>query len=710
MTPSLLINFYMPNLGWNSRDEVVSVPLNPTLTKRIGLLCLLPMAALIVGGALRLSDDFGRARDADMVAEVISRAPVISNLVHELQKERGMSAGFIGAKGREFGDGLRNQRHEVDRATEAFLEAISNAGGRLAFDGFSHPYDNSRAALGRIGDIRVAVDRLTVSGGDMAKTYTALIGDLLAMVGSVGLVTEDVAEVRSLEAFSALLQAKELAGRERAMGTTGFASGSFSGSVFREFVGLGMRQETLFASFEKHARPDQIVRLQGALSGEVQEGVVAMRRVAYEAPFGGDLSAVSGPAWLVASTRRIDALKKVEDAIAADVVSQARETAGAAHAAAWRLAGILGTVVVVTLAVLILVARSIALPLKQLSAVMKRLASDDLSVEILGRTRRDEIGEMAAAVEVFRANAVERRRLEVERGREVAARQARRELLERAIADFRADITNLLGAMSMETTRMETVADDLVGIAQASSKHADAASSATRDATGNVQVVAAAAEELAASISEISERVQRTSAIVSEASSATAQSEREVDALLTASARIGAVVDLIDKIAAQTNLLALNATIEAARAGAAGRGFAVVAAEVKDLATQTAVATQEISAQIAGIQGSTTTTVASIRGIAERMATVREFTAEIAAAVEEQSAATNEIAVNVQRAATGTVSATRSVTDVSGSARETTAAAETMRVAGVGVVQGRAGLERAVQQFLGRVMEDRHAA
>lgn len=686
------------------------MPLNPTLTKRIGLLCLLPMTTLIVGGALRLSGDFGRARDAEVVAEVISRAPAISNLVHELQKERGMSAGFIGAKGREFGDGLRNQRHAVDRAAGAFLEMVPNADGRLAFEGFSHPYDKSRSALGRIADIRVAVDRLTVSGGEMAKTYTSLIGDLLAMVDSVGRVTEDAAEVRSLDAFSALLQAKELAGRERAMGTTGFASGGFSGTVFREFVGLGMRQETLFAIFEKHARPDQNIRLREALSGEVQDGVVAMRLVAYDAPFGGDLSGISGPTWLAASTRRIEALKKVEDSIAVEVVSQAREAAKAAHEAAWKLAGILGIVVVATLAVLLLVARSIALPLKQLSTVMKRLASDDLSVEIVGRARRDEIGEMAGAVEVFRTNALERRRLEAEQAKEVAARQARRELLERAIAEFRADITNLLGAMSSETTRMETVADDLVGIAQASSNHADVASSATRDATGNVQVVAAAAEELAASISEISERVQRTSSIVSEASSATAQSEREVDGLLTASARIGAVVDLIDKIAAQTNLLALNATIEAARAGAAGRGFAVVAAEVKDLATQTAVATQQISAQIAGIQGSTTMTVASIRGIAERMATVREFTAAIAAAVEEQSAATNEIAVNVQRAATGTVSATRSVADVSGAARETTEAAEAMRSAGVGVVQGRVGLERAVQRFLGQVLDDRHAA
>lgn len=124
---------------------------------------------------------------------------------------------------------------------------------------------------------------------------------------------------------------------------------------------------------------------------------------------------------------------------------------------------------------------------------MKRLASDDLSVEIVGRARRDEIGEMAGAVEVFRTNALERRRLEAEQAKEVAARQARRELLERASPNSRADITNLLGAMSSETLRMETVADDLVGIAQASSNHADVASSATRDATGNVEVVAAAA-------------------------------------------------------------------------------------------------------------------------------------------------------------------------------------------------------------------------
>ena len=682
----------------------------PTLTTRIGLMCLLPMLALIAGGVMRMSGEFGRAGEAEVIAEVVSRAPVVSNLVHELQKERGVSAGFIGARGKEFAEILGEQRGRVDRAVAALLEAIPAATGKLGFEGFSRPYHRGREAIGHMGAVRTAVDGLSISGADMAKFYSALIADLLAAIESVAQTTDDGSIVRSLDAFSALLQAKEFAGRERAMGTTGFSSGAFSGPVFREFVGLAARQDAFFAVFEKQALPDQLRRLREAIAGPVQDDLAAMRRIAHDAPFGGDLAGVTGPAWLKVSTRRIDALKVVEDGIAADVVRLATKTAAEARGAAWKLTGALGLVVVATLVVLLLVARSISRPITQLVGLMKRLAADDLTIEIVGRERHDEIGEMAAAVEVFRANAVERHRLEAEQAKDVAARQARRELLERAITEFRNEITRLLGAMGSETDRMADVADDLVGIARSSSTHADAASSATREATGNVQVVAAAAEELAASISEISEKVHCTSSIVSEASEATAQSEREVDGLVAASVRIGAVVDLIDKIAAQTNLLALNATIEAARAGAAGRGFAVVAAEVKDLASQTATATQEITAQIAGIQESTTATVDAIRGIADKMAMVREFTGAITAAIEEQSAATNEIAVNVQKAAAGTVNATESVADVSDSARETTTAAQTMRDAGAGVVSSREGLERAVGRFLDAVVDDRKVA
>ena len=308
----------------------------------------------------------------------------------------------------------------------------------------------------------------------------------------------------------------------------------------------------------------------------------------------------------------------------------------------------------VVLVLVFLVAGQTARPIKQMAAKMHALAADDTSIKVEGTDRKDEMGEMARSVDVFRRYIVERREQEAAKERDQATQWARQQAVENMISSFREAATNMIAQASMASDELATVSRELSDSAAESRSRADSARQASLRATSNVQSVASAAEELTASITEIAGQVARTSSMVGSAADGARIANAKVTGLATAASRIGEVVGLIEAIAQQTNLLALNATIEAARAGDAGKGFAVVAAEVKALAEQTSKATDEISSQIAAIQGETRAVVDAIRSISGTMEEVNGFATAMAAAIEQQSAATNEIGTNIDGAATGT--------------------------------------------------------
>ena len=346
----------------------------------------------------------------------------------------------------------------------------------------------------------------------------------------------------------------------------------------------------------------------------------------------------------------------------------------------WSEARWIGSILAVALLLVagmcFLVGRSIVGPITGMTAAMRKIADGATNTVIPAQERRDEVGAMAQSVQVFKTNMIDAARLRGEQDELKKQAEAERiGLLGKMADEFESSVRSSLDALAGAAVDLRTTSNSMSGAASEASRQANTVASVAEQASANVQTVAAATEELSSSVSEIGRQVSESTRVAQQAVEEANRTNVTVQGLSAAAQKIGDVIKLISDIASQTNLLALNATIEAARAGEAGRGFAVVASEVKSLASQTAKATEEISAQVAAMQGATTNAVQAIEGIGGTIGGINEITTVIAAAVEQQGAATREIARNVQEAAHGTSAVSGNIGGVTRAAGETGTAA-----------------------------------
>jgi methyl-accepting chemotaxis protein len=455
------------------------------------------------------------------------------------------------------------------------------------------------------------------------------------------------------------------------------------------------------AEFEKAGLPANLVSMLGTIKASTGKYSDAFEKASTNLMLGDERYYKSIVPVTVGATEKLsglqDSIKKLFERTKADTEDRISSTMFLQEIVA-------GVAALAGLLIAFLIARGIVGPISGLSSSMLKLASGNLDVAVPGLDRKDEVGEMAHTVEVFKNNGLEMVRMRAEQDvtEKRSAEQRKADMMK--LADqFESAVGQIVETVSSASNELEASATSLTSTAERSEQLTTSVAAASEQASTNVQSVASATEELSSSVSEISRQVQESARMATDAVGQARITNERVSELTKAASRIGDVVELINTIAGQTNLLALNATIEAARAGEAGRGFAVVASEVKALAEQTSKATGEIGQQIMGIQAATEESVNAIKEISSTIERLSEISSTIAAAVEEQGAATQEISRNVQQAAQGTQQVSANITDVQRGASETGTASSQVLSAAQSLSGDSGRLKLEVGKFLDTV-------
>ncbi|WP_139857694.1 methyl-accepting chemotaxis protein [Bradyrhizobium ivorense] len=675
---------------------------NTRILYRIAFSALLPLIAFAALAIYDISAKWSVRADIAQMQPIAEGVGKLSRLVHQLQRERGLSSAYLASKGAQMRTELGEQRKHTDaeRAVAAPVLADLKRSGTVELAAAAQA---AQDGLDKLEPRRTEIDALAIAPPAAVGYLTDTIGRLITVITGIAKLSSDDEISKSIAAYANLIEGKERAGQERAAVAGGIAAGRFEPQLYVRAIGLAAAQEGFFSAFRAVGTRQARELFSGTMSGPAIDTFNAMRRTVEQGGLVGDFKSLDSKSWFDAATVRIDMLKSVEDGLAAELARLMTDKKEEATMSLDLVAGMMLLALLLGSLAVLAMARSITGPINTLASNMTGLAEGRLDLQVGATDRGDEIGVMARAVQFFKESMIRAAELAAKDAEAVNQRTARAARVGDLTDRFHDDIGVVIDSVITASSQLEATAAQMSKSADITSSQAASVAEATHAASGNMQTVAAATEELSGSVSEIGRQVTQSAQIAQRAAADGRRTNETVQGLSAAAEKIGDVVKLISEIASQTNLLALNATIEAARAGDAGRGFAVVAAEVKTLAEQTARATDDIRAQIGAIQMTSGDVVTAIRGMTATIDEINEIASSIASAVEEQGAATQEIARNVQHAAEGTGDISANISVVTGSANESGRAASRVLGASEELSLQSARMRSQVESFINSI-------
>ncbi|PLK69288.1 methyl-accepting chemotaxis protein [Rhizobium sp. TH135] len=697
---------------------------------------MIPLVAALTLASMEFLSLWGSYRQMQTVVKVSENIAAMGELIHVLQGERGHSAGYIGSKGRTDKQPLVTARQSTDAAL-AKLPDLADALAEFKNAELTRRWSFVQDTLKSLADTRRSIDNLSFTGKQCFDFYSGLIGELSGLASELSLQGVGSRIAAEMIAYNLLMQAKEIAGQERAIGNTFITSGNIDPERIAPFARMAGAQNVLIDNFLALQQKEWQSAYASQLSIPASKEIEATRStlIGIGSTAASDLSA---DRWFAAASQRIDAMKALETASLERLASEARAIAAAAFT---RLGTVLilciaGAILVITLSMFL--AGTISRPLKALVNSMRRLAEGYLEPTGQSADRKDEVGDMVKAVEVFRLAAIRNRELELEAER--AREQAERDRVDMQIAaeaEAEARVNKATGTLAQALRKLaagdllcevneafapqfEDLRHDfnrsvvqlrraLVGVGQSVKTvtgGASEVSSASDDLSKRTEQQAASLEETAAALEQITANVTATSRRSDLARSVTKRARERanrsgevvrnavaaMDKIEQASSQISQIIDVIDQIAFQTNLLALNAGVEAARAGEAGKGFAVVAQEVRELAQRSAQAAREISGLIGNSE-------LAVRQGVELVSETGTGLAEIDELVQEAASHVDAIAIAAQEQAAGLSQVNVAVNHLDQSTQQNAAMVEEMNAAGAALASESATLQSLLLGF-----------
>lgn len=619
---------------------------NMSVRWKLLLAVVIPILAMCGFAAEFLFQQYSHSQKMERLQRVSSFSIVASEAIHELQRERGRSAGYVGSKGSaSYLKSLNAQRGRSDTALNKLESVIEEDLDLFKGNGAEEHILKLQNQLSKLKTHRDGVTALKFDLGGTVSPYTQSINTLISVVLDSTRMTGSDETAATMAGVLALMRAKENAGLERAVGSNVFASGTLTPETHQKTMDLIARQQGFLDEYSDIVSDEWDNRLKGLNDSEAAQAVERARKVLVNGAYGGKIEGYTGAEWFELTTKRIDALKDLEFELVTHLQALTQQQKASADAAAMFVMLVSLVVLGLSIAVSALLVHSVVKPIVGISNCLDRLANGDMSAKIEYADRADEVGMLAKAAQTFRKMAAQRESLleQTAQHEKHSLIERRRVMSEMATQVEDATHTNVAKVVALADSLTDHVMDMQKRMSEVS-ETSMLANSATAKTLEDTQQASSLAAELSAAISEVAENIVNGDRLARDAVAIAGESLANVEQLDAATQQINDFVRIISELADQTNLLALNATIESARAGEAGRGFAVVASEIKELASQTTRSASEITDRVNKIQNSTKAAVTSINRISASINSIGEMTSSISAAVEQQRVSTASFA------------------------------------------------------------------